>query len=99
MVPADALLVARFDAGAVIDGGWPVLGALPNWSRADWRPTVTVRYDYLLEQHVAVSYDGDVARPVGEAPLSPEIDPATLPSDDALNESYLKKLLAAALGT
>jgi hypothetical protein len=46
--PKDAILLCRFGDLGLINGEWPVLGQLTNWSRTTWTMPPFVRHDPLI---------------------------------------------------
>jgi hypothetical protein len=96
--PAAAVLARMFGDLGLINGAWPVIGALPGWDRKNWPMPLFTRYEELSGRRFVVCYaDDDPAVVVSEAVATPD-ETIALPKDGLAGAGFVEGLLSDLLG-
>jgi hypothetical protein len=69
--PAHALLIRLFGDLGLLEGGWKVLGSLPNWDRQLWSVPLFARTESILGLTELVEYSEATLREVRSQDCSP----------------------------
>jgi Immunity protein 26 len=89
--PKDAIMRLRIGDLGLINGDWPLLGDMPNWSRHNWPMPSFVRRDDLSKRVWRTTYsDLDPSKLVSEVPMS---NPNEYLEQDALHGAGAVELL------
>jgi hypothetical protein len=94
--PGNAVLRLRFGDLGLLNGLWPVVGKLPDWSPAKWPMSNAVRRHPLgIIKPVLVRYDdNDPSRVLSEEILENDID---LPGDSLAGYAFVEAKLSKML--
>lgn len=90
----DALLIGRFGDLGLISGRWPVIGSLPTWDRASWKPPLFGRHEELTGLSWAVRVDNDDPMELVEETIAPALEVNNLPDDGLLGSGAVEALLS-----